>query len=100
MFKAYGHDEGQEYSRLAGWNQVVKSSGGKIIPEGLKSKPEETALFGMYWGMFIGLMRGSDKGGILEIEAYTRLMGIDLEPWEVNLLLEMEHGRRNSQIKS
>lgn len=92
MFHAYGRDEGSKVSRLAQWEQVKKTTG--IEPQKLKERPKlrEECLY--LWSLYIEIQKGSDSVGYLEIDAYKRLIGADLTPWQVSLMIEIDLIRR------
>lgn len=101
MFHAYGYDpipkgsdpSVKQVNRLAHWNQIYKSSGYK--PEKLADKPTLEPNLVYLWDLYITIKNGCDDLTYTVIASYMGLSGIDLTPWEVSILIDIEVLRKN-----
>lgn len=48
------------------------------------------------WEKYLAIKKGCESIGYVEIDAYQRLTGAELEPWQVDLMLELDVVRRNN----
>ena len=88
-FNAYGYDKDSKITRLAQWNQVLKSSG--IEPEGLKAKPElnEAAYL---WSLYCEIKSGCENITYQDILAYQSLVS-SVTPYEVETMIKIDNLR-------
>lgn len=95
-WKAYAHgcDEGSKVSRIAQWQQVEKSSG--ITPDSLLDKPDLNNDLVYLWNMFVEIRRGCEKIGFIDIDAYSRVTGVEFSSWECSLMIEIDEAWRNN----
>jgi len=87
MFWAHGKPEGSKISRLDTWSQVEKSG---MRPPELDSRPQLPDECANAWEVFLTLGHGVKAG---DIKAYIDLTGNDLDAWEVDGILSLEHWR-------
>ena len=94
MAHAHGFDEGSKVSRIKQWEQVERSSG--VAPASLLDKPNLDEDLAYLWHMFIEIRRGCEKIGFIEIDAYSRVTGVELSSWECSLMIEVDEAWRNN----
>ncbi len=81
-------------TRLANWEQVEKATG--VKPEGLLNAPQMPDNLEYLWQEYIDIRKGCDQLSYIVIDAYQDVMGYELSPFEIDLLLEVDLLRRTS----
>jgi hypothetical protein len=79
----HGRPEGSDISRYESLKQVEKTTG-KTPPE-LLSTPTLSEELTACWDAYVKL----ETHSYTEIDAYIRLTGLELEPWEVEAIMAL-----------
>ena len=56
--------------------------------------PEFGGDVAIIWAKYLRLNKGCDSVGYAEIDAYCRLTGDNVNPWEIDLLIDLDVMRR------
>jgi len=71
---------------------IYKRTGKK--PQGLAEKPDLPSEAAYVWGLYVEIRAGVESVGIVELDAYQRLTGVNISPWECSVLLQIEGTRK------
>lgn len=91
MFYAHGYDKGSNISRIEAWRRIKERSG-KVKQE-LKDKPELKPEAAYLWHLYCDIKKGCEFVRFADVDAYCRLKRVNLEVWEVDLMLDIEAER-------
>ena len=91
MFYAHGYDKGSSLQRIEVWNRI-KERTGKWAG---KDKPELPESIEHLWQMYVEIKNGCERVGYVELDAYQRMMSIELNQWEVSLMIDLDIARRD-----
>ena len=91
MFNAYGKDKGSELTRLETWNRIKESTGRESTE--LQERPaiDENLIY--LWNLFMDIKTGCDGLSYVDIDAFNRVTGINLNHWEASIMLDLENLR-------
>ena len=67
------------------------------MPKGLADKPDMPEEAAYLWSLYVEVKTGCDSVGIVELDAYQRLSGVPLSPWESEVILQIENKRKAGQ---
>ena len=73
------------------WNRIKESSG-KDIGE---IKPDLDYKTVYLWNEYMAIKSSCETLGLIELDAYQRIYGIEFSPWEASVMLELERLRKS-----
>lgn len=59
-------------------------------------QPDLPELGEYLWHEYVDITNGCEKVGYLEIDAYQRVTGSKLTPWEISLMIKLDSIRRRN----
>ena len=94
MFYAYGFDKGDKLNRLTKWRRIEKQKG-RI--DWLHECPDLPDEINYIWRRYGEVKRGVERLSYQNLHSYCWVNGEDFEPWEIDLLFELEQCQMTSQ---
>lgn len=92
MFHAYGKDKGCRETRLELWIRI-KDRSGKLTKE-LEAYPRISTEALWFWQQYLQVYKGCGGDVTYQtLDAYQRLMKQVLEPWQVELMVDIDKAR-------
>ena len=91
MFNAYGKDKKSPITRLEVWLRIEKDTGQKSAE--LQERPtlQENLIY--IWNLYTDIKKGCDGLSFVDLDAYQRITGVIITPWEASIMLEIENLR-------
>jgi len=91
MFNAHGKDKGSDLTRLETWSRIKESTGRESTE--LQERPiiDENLIY--LWNLFMDIKTGCEGLSYLDLDAYQRVTGTTLTPWESSMMLDLENLR-------
>lgn len=91
MFYAHGYDKGASVKRIEIWERISERRGRRVEP--LANKPTLPDEVVYIWSIYLDVRRGCEKLSFQELDAYQKLTGADLTPFEVDALMTIDAQR-------
>ena len=91
MFHAYGKDKKSPITRIEVWFRIKKETGKES--EELQDRPVLDENLVYIWNLYTDIKKGCDGLNFTDLDAYQRVTGINITPWEASVLLETENLR-------
>jgi len=91
MFHAYGRDKKSPVTRLEVWLRIAKDTGKESTE--LQERPVLDENLVYIWNLYTDIKKGCDGLSYVDLDAYQRITGITITPWEISVLLETENLR-------
>ena len=91
MFNAYGKDKKSPITRIEVWLRIEKDTGNKSTE--LQERPtlQENLIY--IWNLYTDIKKGCDGLSFVDLDAYQRITGVIITPWEASIMLEIENLR-------
>ena len=91
MFNAYGKDKKSPITRIEVWLRIEKDTGKKSTE--LQERPtlQENLIY--IWNLYTDIKKGCDGLSFVDLDAYQRITGVIITPWEASIMLEIENLR-------
>ena len=91
MFHAYRKDKNSPVTRLEVWLRIEKETGKESTE--LQERPTLNENLIYIWNLYNDIKKGCDGLSFTDLDAYQRVTGITITPWEASVILETENLR-------